>query len=282
VADRGACSLGRAVTQTFFRSEASVSLTKAGHRVARGVPGVETTNRRDSRVGRGEACGGRMTRRRGGCVAVVVLAVSLSACHGGSRSSAIPSTSSTASSNTASATTTSSLLPTTTVGTTTTTTTSTTSETSSGIGLARCGTSNLTVVLGPPNGAAGTIYYEIVFRNDSGSTCEMTGYPGVSFLDASGVQIGVPAQRSGAAYGQVSLAPHANAYAALAVGDPSVRGCPAASAHFVRVFPPNETRPVLIKKVDAPDASGATLGISVCAQQVPPGSLDPVVAHPRF
>ncbi len=222
-----------------------------------------------------------MTRRTGGCVAVVVLALSLSACHGSSRSSAIRSTSSTASS-----TTTSSLLPTTTVGTTTTMTTSTTtsmtSETSSGIGFARCRTSNLTVVLGPPNGAAGTIYYEIVFRNDSGSTCEMTGYPGVSFLDASGVQIGVPAQRSGATYGPVSLAPHANAYAALAVGDPSVRGCPAASAHFVRVFPPNETRPVLIKKVDAPDASGATLGISVCAQQVPPGSLDPVVAHPRF
>ena len=126
-------------------------------------------------------------------------------------------------------------------------------------------------MLADQSGAAGTFYSEILFRNDSGSTCEMTGYPGVSFLDASGVQIGVPAQRTGAAYSKVSLALHANAFAALAVPDPDVRACPTATAQFVRVFPPNQTRPVLIR----------AQGLRVCAQQIAPGSIDPVAARPK-
>jgi photosystem II stability/assembly factor-like uncharacterized protein len=156
-----------------------------------------------------------------------------------------------------------------------------TSETSSANGLVRCRTSNLSVVLRPAGSGAGNLNYEIVFRNDSESICEMTGYPGVSFLDASGVQIGVPAQRSGAVYSQISVAPRANAYAVLDVFDPDVRACPTATAHFVRVYPPDETRALLIK-VDASNSSGTTNGIRVCAQQVPPASIDPIVAHPRY
>jgi photosystem II stability/assembly factor-like uncharacterized protein len=155
-----------------------------------------------------------------------------------------------------------------------------TSETSPANGLVRCRTSNLTAVLAPAGSGAGNVNYEIVFRNDSGSTCEMTGYPGVSFLDASGVQIGVPAQRSGAVYSQISVASSANAYAVLDVFNPDVQACPTATAHFLRVYPPDETRAVLIK-VDASNSSGTTDGIRVCAQQVAPGSVEPVVAHPR-
>ena len=109
----------------------------------------------------------------------------------------------------------------------------------------------------------------------------MTGYPGVSFLDASGVQIGVPAQRSGAVYRPVSVAPRSNAYAVLDVFNPDVQACPTATAHFVRVLLPDEPRALLIK-VGASNSSGTTDGIRVCAQQVPPASIDPVVAHPKY
>jgi hypothetical protein len=209
---------------------------------------------------------------------VVVVLLTLSACHGSPHSTASPSTDSVESSTTTSpAPSTTTTLP---PAPTSTTSTTASTETALATGL-RCRSSKLTVVLPGGSGAAGTVYFNIVFRNDSGSSCEMTGYPGVSFLDASGVQIGVPAQRIGATYAQVSLAPHMNAYAALAVPNPDVRGCPTATAHFVRVFPPNETRPLLIK-VDESNASGTTDGIRVCAQQVPPGAVSPVVARPKF
>jgi hypothetical protein len=104
----------------------------------------------------------------------------------------------------------------------------------------------------------------------------MTGYPGVSFLDGLAAQIGVPVQRTGAAYSQVTLAPHASAFAVLAVPDPDVRGCRTAPAHYVRIYPPNETRPSLVQ-VDSLEG-GIVNGIRVCSQQVP-GTINPVVTH---
>jgi hypothetical protein len=132
-----------------------------------------------------------------------------------------------------------------------------------------CPTKFLTVLLGPPNGTAGHMNYEISFRNDSASACVMSGYPGVSFLDGSGRQIGVPAQRNSIPHNPVTLAPGATAYAHLAVTDPSVlAGCPAVPAHQIRIYPPNETEPVDI-------AAG---GIAVCAR-TPGSSIDPVLDH---
>jgi hypothetical protein len=137
-------------------------------------------------------------------------------------------------------------------------------------GVAHCRTASLTVVLADSGAAAGTFFSEIAFRNDSQSPCELTGYPGVSFLDGAGAQIGAPAERTGAAYHQVDIAPRADAYALLAVPDPDVRACPTESAQFVRVYPPNETRPLLIR----------AQSIRVCSQQIPPASIAPVVSSP--
>jgi hypothetical protein len=189
----------------------------------------------------------------------IALTAGLTACHSDSRSAPAAATTSTEASTTSSA------------------TSSTTSSTAT-TGIVRCVTSHLTVSLPSGDGAAGTTYFELAFRNVSGSTCEMNGYPGVSFLDASGAQIGVPAQRTGASYAQVDLAPDATAYSVLAVPNPDVRACPAATAHTVRVFPPNETRAVNIA-VDDSNASGAGDGITVCAQQSAPGSIGPIVAN---
>ena len=121
-------------------------------------------------------------------------------------------------------------------------------------------------------------FYRIAFENDGASPCELTGYPGVSFLDASRAQIGVPAQRTGAFFIPVVIFPHGAAFAVLAVGNPDVRACPAATARYVRIFPPNNTVAAVIT-VDASNASGATDGIRVCAQQTPPATIDRMIGH---
>ena len=131
----------------------------------------------------------------------------------------------------------------------------------------QCRTANLNITVGPANGAAGTEYFQIAFRNDSRSACELSGYPGVSFLDASGAQIGLPEDRNPMAHSPVDLAPGATAYAMAGVGNPDVVNCPAAIARRVRIYPPNETAFVI---VDAP------AGLRVCSAQRVPGFVGPV------
>jgi hypothetical protein len=134
-------------------------------------------------------------------------------------------------------------------------------------------------VIGNQSGAAGTFYSDLIFRNHGSASCEMTGYPGVSFLDASGAEINVPATRSGAAYASVTVAPGASVDAQLAMPDPDVRDCPTAIAHSVRVFPPNETHALLIT-VDDSNSSGVANGIRVCARGTPPAEVAPIVRTP--
>ena len=85
------------------------------------------------------------------------------------------------------------------------TTTSTANDTSGAS--TECDSAFLTVTLGQPSGAAGHVGFELAFRNHSEVTCTMTGYPGVSFLDASGAQIGSPTDRNPIPYTPVTLAP---------------------------------------------------------------------------
>jgi uncharacterized protein DUF4232 len=110
-----------------------------------------------------------------------------------------------------------------------------------------------------------------MFKNSSSSACTLAGYPGVSFLDAAGRQVGEPAQRSatGGAPSTVTVAPGQTAYAALGVVDPGVANCTPATASAVRVYPPGETT-----ATDVP-----TAGIMVCGSGRPPASIGPVTAH---
>jgi hypothetical protein len=128
--------------------------------------------------------------------------------------------------------------------TTTTTTTASTPLTSAPSGTT-CRTANLSVSLGQPVGSAGHLNYEIAFRNHGASSCVMTGFPGVSFLDASGHPTGNPAARNRLSYVPVDLAPGATAYAHLSVNDLGNPPC-SASARYIRVYPPNETHSALI------------------------------------
>jgi hypothetical protein len=152
--------------------------------------------------------------------------------------------------------------------TTTTATPSTTASTplTSAPSGTTCRTANLSVSLGQPVGSAGHLNYEIAFRNNGASSCVMTGFPGVSFLDAAGHQTGNPAARNRLSYVPVDLAPGATAYAHLSVNDLGNPPC-SASARYIRVYPPNETHSALITTPNP---------IRMCGTAY----IDPVLDHP--
>lgn len=115
-------------------------------------------------------------------------------------------------------------------------------------GPAECTTADLKVARGQSNGAAGTIYYNIDFTNTSSSSCFVQGYPGVSLVsagDGSGSQIGADAKRQPGPPGhQIVLAPGQTANAALGVaeaGNFPASSCNPVMAHWLKVFPPDQT-----------------------------------------
>jgi hypothetical protein len=109
-----------------------------------------------------------------------------------------------------------------------------------------CRAEVLNVRLGRGDGAAGTIFYRIVFTNTGPVRCTLTGYPGVSSVDAQGRQIGAPAEREPPLSAKpVVLAPRGSASAvygqAQALNYPK-KTCRPVTARALRVYPPNETR----------------------------------------
>jgi hypothetical protein len=146
----------------------------------------------------------------------------------------------------------------------------TTSSTSTTIASTECKSTVLTVTHGAPSGAAGHVGFDLAFRNDSQKPCTLTGFPGVSFIDAAGKQIGEPVDRNSVAYLPVILEPGETGYALVVVTNPDVANCTSAVPAKIRVLPPNETRPVLIASLD---------GLRVCAAQTVPGYVNPVTDH---
>jgi hypothetical protein len=106
-----------------------------------------------------------------------------------------------------------------------------------------CSTSDLSLSIGQGQGAAGTSYVPIIFTNTGSKPCTLYGFPGVSFLDSSGKQLGVPATHSGGAEGVVTLAPNGAANSQLGLPDPGnfpSGGCNSATAAKLQVYPPGD------------------------------------------
>jgi hypothetical protein len=122
--------------------------------------------------------------------------------------------------------------------------------------VARCDGPTLHVSVGASNGAAGTIYYPVVFRND-GDRCYLNGFPGAAAADSGGT-VTVDAVRDRSAPGEmVILLKGTSAHAVLEVSDvPGTSGpCP--------------TYPTLL--VTAPDSRVTTplrLSLTVCAMRI--------------
>jgi hypothetical protein len=82
-------------------------------------------------------------------------------------------------------------------------------------------------------------------QNVGSRTCQVKGFPGVSLLDASGVQIGAPASRESVTATLVVLAPGASAAALLHTTNGPIGGPCLAASVKVRVYPPDEFDPIV-------------------------------------
>lgn len=110
-----------------------------------------------------------------------------------------------------------------------------------------CTTSGLHVGTGSTQGAAGTSFTRIVFTNISGSSCTLGGFPGASLVTSgsdAGSQIGAAAKRSATSPARtVTLGAGEAAHAVLGVavaGNFPAGKCRPVSAHWLKIFPPNQ------------------------------------------
>jgi Protein of unknown function (DUF4232) len=116
-----------------------------------------------------------------------------------------------------------------------------------------CATSALRVSVGPSGGAAaGSSFYPIEFTNVSGASCTLYGYPGVSFVTGvGGTRIGIPATENPANPRRlITLAAgrtgHAELQVVAAQNYPQA-DCGLVTAHWLRVYPPNQTAPLYVR-----------------------------------
>ena len=120
-------------------------------------------------------------------------------------------------------------------------------------GPAPCPTRYLGVKAGLSQGTAGSIYQVIDFTNISNVSCTLYGYPGISFAStgSSGGQIGLAAKENPTPPRElVTLAPSATANALLrivAAGNFPPATCGMVTAHWLVIYPPNQTTPVYLK-----------------------------------
>jgi hypothetical protein len=137
-----------------------------------------------------------------------------------------------------------------------------------------CATAVLKGSLGAGSAAAGSSYYPIVFTNTSGSACSLYGYPGVSFVSASGSQVGASATEDPVYPRQlVTLAAGGTAHAELRVATaqnyPSST-CSPVAVNELRVYPPGQTSSLFVPLSSTACASTSVQILDV--QTVLPGS----------
>ena len=140
-----------------------------------------------------------------------------------------------------------------------------------------CATAGLKAAIGSGQGAAGSSYYPIDLTNNSGTTCTLYGYPGVSFVTgAGGAQIGAAATRNDTlAPGLVTLTAGQTAHASLQVVNASnypAAKCKIVQAHWLRVYPPGQFSPLYIS-FSAPTCGGGASATGILSvQTMQPGA----------
>jgi hypothetical protein len=114
----------------------------------------------------------------------------------------------------------------------------------------RCTTAELTGSLGPGEGAAGSVYRTLLLTNTGGRACELTGFPGVSYVTGDGgQQVGPAARLSGERGGPVRLAAGASAGAELKlvnVANFDAAACRPTPVRGLRVYPPGDTAALFV------------------------------------
>jgi hypothetical protein len=108
------------------------------------------------------------------------------------------------------------------------------------VGPAGCTSNHLALQQGTSQGAAGSTIVQYILRNAGTAPCTLLGFPGVSFLDSTGKQLGSAATRQGAASTVFTVQPGQVASFAVQI---AIAGCAtsAVQSQTIRVFPPNNT-----------------------------------------
>jgi hypothetical protein len=117
--------------------------------------------------------------------------------------------------------------------------------TPAGQGTTRCTSGRLRGSLGAAEGAAGSVFRTLVLTNDGPGTCELRGFPGVSYVAGDdGHQVGPAAAFDGPRGGEVVLAAGRAATARLRLVDVGVLdagACRPTAVRGLRIYPPGST-----------------------------------------
>lgn len=144
-------------------------------------------------------------------------------------------------------------------------------------GPAPCATSALRASVGSGDGAAGSTYYPLEFTNVSGAACTLFGYPGISFVTgAGGSQIGRAASRNPAVGSKlVTIAAGSTVHATMQVVNAmnfSNSDCHLVTAHWLKIYPPNQKVPIYLSFTAQTCASRAKSMHILGIEAVQPGN----------
>ena len=139
----------------------------------------------------------------------------------------------------------------------------------------RCNAARLDVAFGGVQSAAQSWVFSLVFTNVSGTPGWLGGYPGVSFVDAGGAQVGAPAARAsgaefgGVPYAPVTLEPHGTAVASVtepiaAAVEADSQACGPVTAQAVRVYAPGSRTPIDVQVNGRSGARANGAVLTVC------------------
>jgi Protein of unknown function (DUF4232) len=140
-------------------------------------------------------------------------------------------------------------------------------------GPSRCTTGELSVALGQGDAAAGSVYRPLIFTNTGSRTCELHGFPGVSYVAGDdGHQVGPAAAMSGERGAQVPIAPGATARAQLQlvnVQNFDTAACNPVPVRGLRVYPPGDTAALFVP-MDGTGCSNDPPGDQLSVQTITP------------
>jgi phage tail sheath protein FI len=137
----------------------------------------------------------------------------------------------------------------------------------------QCADDALEITISGGDAGAGNIGYDLVFTNTGADACELRGAPGVSVVDATGAQLGQPADQIGDDDPQTqTLAPGGSAVAQLTAVNIDPNGgpldnCPVVHGTGYRVYPPHSFTGFIVDSADVPACDSPTVFLSVGAVQ---------------
>lgn len=132
-----------------------------------------------------------------------------------------------------------------------------------------CTTAHLRAATGNLDAGAGSVTFDLTFTNTGGSACALAGYPGVSFTDAKGDQLGNPADRTGGGASNVIIIPNGHAVAGVKTADGqsgyTTKQCRLTEVASLRVYPPDQKA-----SLDVPWHQRECVGPTIHSLQVGP------------